>query len=57
MPTLVTYGTDVRISAKLTSEVDEQANTELKFTIPQTSSNKIRIQSQGYDKESDSKDM
>lgn len=52
VPTLVTYGTDVRISAKLTSEVDEQANTELKFTIPQTSSNKIRIQSQGYDKES-----
>ena len=49
VPAFVTYGSDVTIKAKLTSDLDEQADTMLIFTIPTSSSNKMAIIAQGYD--------
>ena len=49
VPSSVTYGTDVTITAKLTSDLGEQANTALVFNIPITSADKMKILSQNYD--------
>lgn len=48
VPSAVTYGTCETITAKLTSDVDEQANTSLIFTIPASSQDKVAITSQSY---------
>ncbi len=48
VPAFVTYGTTARITAKVTSDLSEQANTPLVFTIPSGSKDKMDIV-QGYD--------
>lgn len=49
VPSPVVYGTNVTITAKLTSDLSKQSNQPLLFSIPTTSANKMQILSQSYD--------